>query len=238
MKYKISFIVLLCIFQMNTTLGFQNFDQRVDQVIQEISESFPEDADIQRLLDEQLFDYRFMSLIGVLMNKNTSSEFFPYMREYEALKGFPIRESVRIFPGSYLRGISSCRHPFIFVDMFLWQRLSEDEKRIVLFHELGHCDLMRGHEPSGTLSIMDEGGNFFTTIERVHPETGQLEERVVFDPKTDLELLYRELFSKEGNISDDVQLWIYEKEREGVDITSLLSHHFQSYFYLSLRVRY
>ena len=224
---------------MNTTLGFQNFDQRVDQVIQEIFESFPEDADIQRLLGEFLYDYRFMSLIGNLMNKNTSDKFFPYIRKYETLKGASIRESVRIFPGSYLRGISLCRHPFIFVDMLLWQTLSEDEKKIVLFHELGHCDLMRGNEPPGTFSIMSEKGYFFTTIERIDSETGQLEEMVVLNPRTreNLELLYRELFSKENNISDSTQLWLYAKEAEGIDIADLLYSHFQSYFHLSLRVR-
>ena len=239
MKYKISFTIVLFVFQVNTTLGFQSFDRRVDQAIQEIFESFPKDAAIQRLLGEHLYDYRFMSLIGTLMDKNTSGEFLPYIREYEALKSAPIRESIRIFHGSYLRGISLCRHPFIFVDMFLWQRLSEDEQKIVLFHELGHCDLMRGHEPSGTFSIMDEEGNFFTTIERINSETGQLEEIVVLSPRTreNLELLYRELFSKENNISDDIQLWIYEKEREGVDIATLLYNHFQSYFPLSLRAR-
>ena len=238
MKYKVSFIMVLLIFQTNMALSFQASHQRYKQVIREISELFPQDRNTQYLLDKHLSDHNFLSSLENLMNRSTSVEFLPYIEEYEVLKGAPIRESIIAFFAGHLARAALCRYPFIFVDIDRWQILSEDVKRIVLFHELGHCDLMRGHESEETFSIMSEQ-NFFITI-RPDLETGELEERVVLNSKAqeNLEFLYGELFSKGGNFSVDIQLWIQESQDRGMDISNILRGYVQNYLYNFLRIRY
>ena len=225
--------------QINKIQSSQDFYRGSNQVIQEISTLFPQDIRIQNLLREYLLDHNFVSLIETLMQQNSSDEFVPYIREYEVLKGAPIREVIRIFSVSYLNRVSLCRYPFIFIDMAIWQTLSEDAKKIVLFHELGHCDLMRGHEPPGMLSIMSEEQNFFLTV-RVHLKIGKSEEKRVLNAraKENLKFLYGELFSKEGNFSDDIQSWIQKNEDEGIDVSNILHGYFQNYFYISSKVHY
>ena len=77
--------------------------------------------------------------------------------------------------------------PTISVNQALWGNLTDDQKKLVLYHELGHCVLKKGHEnqvgPSSSrrkmLSIMDAHPLDLTDFEQYKLE--YLEE--LFNPR-------------------------------------------------------
>ena len=232
MQYKINLIMMLFIFQFSEVLSSQHSYQRSEQVIREISDLFPQDTNTQSLLAEYLSNHKFISLLEYLMNRSSSVDLLPYIREYESLKGSPMRENVRIFFVRYLQERALCRYPFIFIDIGGWQLFTENAKKVLLFHELGHCDLMRRHESKETLSIMSEQ-NFLIDIAVFNSKTNIPEYGIGLTSRVqeNLDFLYEELFSKENDFAVDVRLWIQDNQNKGRSLPATLSDYFQGYFY-------
>ena len=74
--------------------------------------------------------------------------FEPYVREFEQLAGitvFNVDYEFREFDDRF----ASCRRNgdggMISVDPTRWERLCDDQRRAIIFHELGHCVWNRGH---------------------------------------------------------------------------------------------
>ncbi len=129
--------------------------------------------------------------------ENIDSELLPYIDKYENLKGSPIKDNIR-FAFKRLRILSAnCTVRletiglrWIFIDPYIWNALSPSIRELLLFHELGHCDLNRGHENNSfVVSVMNSG--------------------VPFQPIDDL--LYEELFSKR-NTSELINQWSEDEE--------------------------
>lgn len=80
------------------------------------------------------------------------TEFIPYVDLYIQSKGYGLGYSIPIgftdLPddtvGLCTRWSNGYRQ--IQVDRAYWDYISENEKRSLIFHELGHCDLNRNHE--------------------------------------------------------------------------------------------
>ena len=56
----------------------------------------------------------------------------------------------------------------VFMDRDIWQNLSEEEKELTLFHEIGHCDLYRDHSANEP-SIMPVGWLEWVFVIMKHP---------------------------------------------------------------------
>ena len=82
-----------------------------------------------------------------------------------------------------------------FIDIGRWQLFTENAKRVLLLHELGHCDLMRGHESKETLSIMSEQ-NFLIDIAVFNSNIPEYSIGLTSRVQENLDFLYEELFFK------------------------------------------
>ena len=122
--------------------------------------------------------------------ENVDPELWPYFRRYEEearargvevdLKAKGITGSIRDLEGNNIAGQCSFSNHFpnhVTIDINFWERYSDRSKEFVVFHELGHCDLLRGHREdqfingtcvslmrSGTLDCIDNYNS--TTRER------------------------------------------------------------------------
>ena len=147
------------------------------------------------------------------INVQTHPEFLPYMERYLSVKEEIIGEGQLDHPVKILfyrsdsqvwrqvsrflterftiQGTATCilnsRH--ILVNYDAWINLFEGMKELILFHELGHCDLRRDHEKEGT-SIMNTN---YTLLQETH-----ISEDPIVRQK-----LYKELFSKRGDFGNE-----------------------------------
>ena len=115
----------------------------------------------------------------------------------------------------------------VFIDRDVWQMLSEEEKEIVLFHEIGHCDLYRHHSadepsimvtgwiewiflvtrnPSLTLQRNNNYDNRMNGIDNQNPmclcnESGECSNKYCIDENYEDESIYQSLIdiAKSGN---------------------------------------
>lgn len=81
-------------------------------------------------------------------------EFAPYIEQYVIYKGSPIAYDIPMqFANlSYpVRGLCtkwSSGERQIEIDKYIWSQSDEGKRLQLIAHELGHCDLNRGHEPA------------------------------------------------------------------------------------------
>ena len=103
-----------------------------------------------RLKEEFTGDSAIRSNVRVVMtdleNISTEADFIKF-KNTDSLEGSS---------GLCHRMILSSRRPLrlIEIDYTFWILMSSLEERHTLFHELGHCDLDRKHEPDGARSLM------------------------------------------------------------------------------------
>jgi hypothetical protein len=72
----------------------------------------------------------------------------PYVQRFEAAGGLQIRYLNIHFGSLPSKEEGLCSHfpsPEVTIDSTAWQGLSEVQREVVVFHELGHCILGRGH---------------------------------------------------------------------------------------------
>jgi len=113
--------------------------------------------------------------------ENVDPELWPYFQRYEEeakargievdLNAKGISGSIQDIEGQNVAGQCSFSSHFpnhVTIDIDFWERYSDRTKEFVVFHELGHCDLLRGHREdkftngacvslmrSGTLDCID-----------------------------------------------------------------------------------
>lgn len=85
----------------------------------------------------------------------TDPEFIPYLLEFQAdysinVTNYPIQFAILPQPR-----IAQCGYPQILVDPSEWAKLSENIKKVTIYHELGHCVFHRDHDSAW---IVDEMG--------------------------------------------------------------------------------
>ena len=148
----------------------------------------------------------------VWINAQTHSEFLPYIERYLSVKEEIIGQSQLDYPVKVLfyrsesevwrqvsqiltanftvQGTATCilnsRH--ILVNYDAWVNLSSNMKEVILFHELGHCDLSRDHTEE-LQSIM----NTNYTLSGVN-----INENSILRQE-----LHEELFSKQGGLGNE-----------------------------------
>ncbi|MEL6987291.1 MAG: hypothetical protein AAGK97_05625 [Bacteroidota bacterium] len=123
--------------------------------------------------------------------ENVHEALIPYFERYEQearLRGVVvdldakgITGTIEDIEGANIAGqcsYSSHRPNHVTIDVNFWNRYSDRLREFVVFHELGHCDLLRGHREDvfvnlGTcVSIMRSGtGN---CIDNYHTQTREL----------------------------------------------------------------
>ena len=103
----------------------------------------------------------------------TPCSFLPYIKKYETMKNGPIRSDIRFKFEDLIKlnkdqfqwtitiknlkekKVGQCRKDrIIVIDYTQWEISNSSEKQVLLFHELGHCDLDKEHDDS-QLSIMN-----------------------------------------------------------------------------------
>lgn len=94
-------------------------------------------------------------LFGKIAALTTDPEFLPYVERYAALKarhtGGILHPDVRVVMGRWFfeQGtLAYCDHlvRVVAVNPEVWSKVDERFKKAIVFHELGHCDLGRGHD--------------------------------------------------------------------------------------------
>ena len=169
-------------------------------------------------------------LFGKVASLTTDPEFLPFLERYEALKrrrvGEGLRPDVRVVfgraePGSAGYCFHLTRTVFIDVDWWRYMRGRDRFKEGLVFHELGHCDLGRGHD--SFFSGMSGEDSYFSFMdidltralfggEDFRPEDpgamgALLDGRFGGDPGAAFASMEEELFSRrgtQGRLSDRV----------------------------------
>ncbi|MCC7441107.1 MAG: hypothetical protein IT285_05725 [Bdellovibrionales bacterium] len=91
-------------------------------------------------------------LAGCGPSPEVDTEFTPYVRKFEDEAGFPVTSDVVFreldgFRGyCYPKGEDGRKQ--IWIDPESWREMASDEaaKELLMFHELGHCELSRPHD--------------------------------------------------------------------------------------------
>jgi hypothetical protein len=89
---------------------------------------------------------------------SVAQDFQPYVQKFQQVaqqQGKPVQITnlvVKFGPmeNQYERGICEIdgdNPPTITIDQAAWEQMSDDEREPLVFHELGHCVLMRAHRP-------------------------------------------------------------------------------------------
>lgn len=91
------------------------------------------------------------------------TEFKPYIERYEGHKGSDIRGMSIIFMSIESPTIGTCwknnlGYRKIEIDPKFWFRSSDGDRELLLFHELGHCDLGRGHASLNSIMVPSHFG--------------------------------------------------------------------------------
>jgi hypothetical protein len=101
--------------------------------------------------------------IGACSNKNHTSigdDFKPYVSQFTALYGLPMPPIDIIYSpltdASAICHINNKRQATISVDKTRWDKLCENQKRALMFHEFGHCVLGRDHVAEGITYMLPE----------------------------------------------------------------------------------
>lgn len=89
------------------------------------------------------------------MTPGIDGDFLPYVSQYETAKGGKINPIISIHFGSMgdsKTAVGLCYsyrdgRRDIVVDKSFWDVISIKERRQLIWHELGHCDLNRSHKP-------------------------------------------------------------------------------------------
>ena len=78
------------------------------------------------------------------------------------------RTALRIFDYTYYDMMATCETltDTIFMDRGSWDHYSEILRELLLFHELGHCDLNRSH--TRDFSIMNDSSSYLYPISCSH----------------------------------------------------------------------
>lgn len=85
----------------------------------------------------------------------TDPEFLPYLQDFEleyalSLPDYPINFAILPTPR-----IAQCGFPHILVDPKMWAKFSPQVKKVIIYHELGHCVFHRDHD---SVWITDDTG--------------------------------------------------------------------------------
>ena len=96
-------------------------------------------------------------------------EFRSFVEEYEDIKGFPVEENIRIIlkdnryfsapevAGGCIMQMAGPIRP-ILINQDIWDLLNTREKRLLIFHELIHCDLsIKGHDGQSNSILFYDG---------------------------------------------------------------------------------
>lgn len=122
-----------------------------------------------------------------LQESSIESEFTPFIQTYETYKGSSIDPTITIKFGPLPEGVGgtcSYRDNAITINPVYWSSYLEYERKLTLImHELGHCDLRRGHR-----NDLDAGGTPVSIMYYVN----------IFASQDELETYYvPELFGRE-----------------------------------------
>lgn len=140
---------------------------------------------------------RNKELFEAALALETGSEFEPYIAKFVEKKGEPLLYDVRIaFSQRPMMGHYQPRRPLaacdiitrnIYIDRGYWESLQDNDKfkEALIIHELGHCDLNRGHV--AYFSLMNDG-----------VLTG-MEYNTQFESQEFYDALYEELFSSHSH---------------------------------------
>ena len=151
------------------------------------------------------------------IDANTHPEFLPYIEEYLSVKkeiigqeelDYPIkilfyrsdseawRQVSRLADNFNFQGIafSKPHTKHILINYDAWISLSETKRELIIFHELGHCDLNRRHttsiEPTSIMNVFYTQRLFVQGVDISNNTTLQQD-------------LYQELFSARGNLEEN-----------------------------------
>ncbi len=99
--------------------------------------------------------------ISIIFSTPTSHRepvFDPYIERFESYYNSPVKSTINF--GTKFEGkvIGVCYYPFrkIEINKLYWDKASDTEKEMLIFHELGHCELHRDHNKS---FILDNNNN-------------------------------------------------------------------------------
>lgn len=82
-----------------------------------------------------------------LSNTDINPEFIEYTKDFEKLCGIPVTgRKIQFSDDLGSNYVGWCVQNNIFVDKEAWDRYDSDGRRIILYHELGHCVLNRRHD--------------------------------------------------------------------------------------------
>lgn len=147
------------------------------------------------------------------IDANTHPDFLPYIEKYLSIKkemtgqrefDYPVKILFYRSDSEVWRQVSRSVQKFdfqgaastifsnkhILINYDAWVTFSQTIRELTIFHELGHADLDRGHEPKGATSIMDPLQSSF------------LQDTDINEDPTLKQKLYKELFSKRGELGN------------------------------------